>query len=125
LSGTGDQIIVGQNGAGVLNQGGGNLNLTGAGATIDIAANSTSFGQYLMSGGSLEAPSLNVGDGGSGQFVQSGGSVTLGTSLVPGNLVIGNQANAIGSFYSIGGAGNPSLTVYGNAIVGKMPTAAC
>lgn len=118
FGGSGQQILVGNAGSGVLSQGGGDLNLTGAGASIDIAAQANSFGQYNVSGGTMEAPSLTVGDAGVGQLNHTGGTITVGTSTASGNLVVGNQTGSTGTV-SIGGAGNPNLIVWGNATIGN------
>jgi hypothetical protein len=110
---TGQSIIVGNNGNGVLNQAGGDLNLSGSGVNLEIAANTGSFGQVNLSGGTLETGSLNVGDAGEGQFNMSGGSAT-----VNGNLVAGNQTGSSGNIV-VGGAGAPSLTVTGDFTIGN------
>jgi hypothetical protein len=107
---TGQSIVVGKGGSGVFTQGGGDLNLAASSVGLDIAQNAGSLGQYNMNGGTLETLSLNVGDGGQGQFNQSGGSAT-----VNGNLIAGNQTGSAGTV-SIGAG---SVTVTGDATIGN------
>jgi hypothetical protein len=76
------------------------------------AANS--LGTYTLAGGTLQAPSVMVGDGGNGRFTQSGGVVTLEQ---PGATALG-----IGSAWSSSGryelSGDATLEVRGNITIG-------
>jgi len=138
-SGTGQQIIVGENGSGTVNQGGGNLNLSGKSVSLTLGANANSSGVYNLNGGSLETQALNVGDAGFGQFNQSGGAAAVsgaltignqgtgigqlnlsgGTTTVTGNLLVANDAGSEGVVsLNANGANTPNLTVEGNAVIG-------
>ena len=90
--GAGQSLIVGASGHGTFAQGGGDLNLAGAGVPLEIAQNAGSSGFYNLYGtGTLETSGgLKVGDGGSGKFDLSG----TASATVNGDLVAGSQGGA-------------------------------
>ena len=117
LANANQQLIVGNAGTGLVNQSSGDVSLSGAGSSVVVGAQNASYGQYNLFGGALEAQGLTVGDRGFGQFYNTGGAVTIGSSTIAGNLVVSNQAGSGGSVLLVGGAGS-SLTVWGNATIG-------
>lgn len=111
---SGSELIIGDQGTGLFEQGGGDLNLAAQGVTLDIGAKLGSSGAYYLAGGTLE-DDLIVGDAGGGAFTNTGG-----THTVSGNLVIGNQSTGVGT-YTLGGTGNLTLSDAGaDIILGNM-----
>jgi hypothetical protein len=80
-------VYVGHTGSGTFIQSGGLHTITSYGGTLPgsmaVGYASTSFGRYDISGGTLSTNSaIYVGMAGTGTFIQSGGLVNVGTSMV-------------------------------------------
>ncbi len=73
---------MGSLGTGIVNQSGGTVALTTAGWNLELGEVGGSYGYYNMSGGSLFANEMEVGNNGYGYYNQSGGSVTIGTWML-------------------------------------------
>ncbi len=101
---------VGSLGKGTFVQKGGTNSVTGNGLNVGTAATAT--GTYELNKGLLSANKETIGDAGKGAVKQ-----TDGFNDLTGNLVIGNAANATGS-YRIEGAGK--LDVGGNMTLGAQ-----
>jgi hypothetical protein len=122
---------IGYSGAGELIQTGGTNSVAGgaSSATLRIGANPGSAGIYVLSGGALyvDGPTTgsdigleDVGSGGTGSFVQTGGCNQIGTAMpgAPGygvypqldTLVLGYEAKSRGT-YTLGGG---TLAVFNN-----------
>jgi hypothetical protein len=99
--------MIGHNGAGLLNQSGGTNTVNGPSGLL-IGFNPIGNGTYLLSGaGALSVETYEyVGYQGTGTFVQSGGTSTIGN-----DLDVGSRAGALGN-YTL--SGTASLTVSGN-----------
>jgi hypothetical protein len=116
LNGTGSLTIsgnsyVGYYGNGTFTQNAGSLTVSGN-QYIGLSA----IGTFTQGGGSLTVSgSEYVSIGGSGTFTQSGGVHTVGSTLSPQNLSIGNSSNGTGNYL----LSNGSLTVTGVEYVGN------
>ena len=110
--------IVGNSGAGVFNQSGGTNDIGhGTPANLILGLNAGSTGTYTLNGsGSVTVEAggqVTIGAGGTGIFNQAGG-----THSVAGNLVIGDQAGATGTYnLSLG-----SLSAGSQEIIGVQGT---
>ncbi len=119
------------------------FNQTGGTATftdLALGAASGSSSTYNLSGGSAEiSGNLDVGDGGSGSFTQSGGvldptdqiigdsgagSYTLsgGTDVVTSNLILGNQTTGSGTYTLSDSSGPALLQTGGSEYIGNSGT---
>ena len=112
---------VGNNNKAIFNQAGGTHTVADAldVGRADLFDNSGSNGAYNLSGGTLNANTTNVGNGGTGSFAQTGG--TFSTQL----LQVGYAPNAqnIGNgTYTLGGTGQLTtlITVIGAAAPGSF-----
>jgi MYXO-CTERM domain-containing protein len=104
---------IGQSGTGFFTQSGGTNAITG---NLDLANQPGSTGNYILTGttSALTVSGANagveyIGDAGLGDFLQSGGTNTVGSSLV-----IGNNVGSSGTYLLSGGL----LQVNGNSYVG-------
>jgi fibronectin-binding autotransporter adhesin len=109
---------VGVNGVATFNQTGGVNTINSTGTALELAANTGSTGNYLLSGGTLSVANANngpiaelIGANGNATFTQTGGYHTA-TSLVVA------YGNGTGSFNLSGG----QLIVTGNEDSGKVGT---
>jgi len=117
---SGDESV-GYSGNGTFNQSGGTNIISGGGGAnqLDLGENTGGTGTYILSGGgtlSIAGPTQifeNVGYEGSGSFIQTGGSNTIGTGD-SGSLQIGADSGAVGTYSLSGGL----LTVNGGVGVG-------
>jgi len=105
--------IVGNNGAGEINQSAGSNSVNpggsydGNGGNLILGQNSGSNGTYVLSGGALivyGTADEYIGSGGSGTFNQSGGTNTIDNG---GGVGIGYQSGATGT-YNLSGSGSLS-----------------
>ncbi len=94
---------IGNSGAGSFTQSGGSNTVIDS-MLLGLDVNSTGYGSYTMTGGTLQASdgamSIYVGYASSGEFTQSGGQVDLGG----GDLVVGEEPASDGS-YQLSGTG--------------------
>ena len=97
-------LIVGGEGIGKFNQGGGAISAT----SISVGFRTSGVGTYSLTAGTVSAQTEHVGDAGTGVFTQHAGSNSASLSLV-----LGCSANAIGTYNLDGG----SLTSSASAIV--------
>ena len=102
--------LLGVSGSGTFLQTGGSAAI-GAGSAVNsgglyVGFNAGSSGSYTLSGGTLIAatngPAFNVsesiGESGTGNFTQSGGTHTVGTPALKQTLFIGDQPTALGTY---------------------------
>ena len=78
FTGSGQTLTVGDAGAGVFKQGGGDLNLASQGVTLTIGNQAGSQGAFTVTGGTLEAAAVNVGVAGKGSFGVANVTATVG-----------------------------------------------
>jgi hypothetical protein len=97
---------VGLSGHGSFSQTGGAHAVT---TELYLGLNAGSSGSYALSGGTLTAPTIAVGNSGVGSFTQSGGSNTSNS------LIVGDLAGATGSYNQSGGTNTPSALTISNA----------
>jgi T5SS/PEP-CTERM-associated repeat protein len=118
FNGTSQQLIVGDSGIGIFNEGSAtnhtDLNLQTSGTTLDIGRSSGGSGTFNLAKGSSLEDDMIVGDAGNGIFNNNAGSNTVGTVSVAANLILGNQSTGIGTYNNTGGAN----TINGELIVG-------
>ncbi len=101
---TAANFFVGASGTGTMNQSGGTFTV-GGGATASLSLGATGGnGTYNLSGGSIVTPFLQPGNGGTGAFIQTGGTVNAT------QLNISTMAGSSGS-YSLSGLGSVTLGV--------------
>ena len=77
----------------------------------------TGRGTYILSGGSLSTPAEFIGDAGTGEFIQTGGTHTvLPPYLYPGSekLILGTQSTGSGTYTLSGGCLSTAVEVIGN-----------
>lgn len=104
-------LVVGKAAPGQMTQNGATVTVSSVPlSSMILGQDSTGQGTYFMQVGTLTAPSLVVGDSGSGVFNQSGGSVSVST------LTLANNFGSSGSYLMSGLTG--SLAVSGDEIVG-------
>ena len=77
FTGSRQNLVIGGAGAGAFNQGGGDLNLYGEGVTLTIGSQAGSNGAYTMTGGTLEAANVYVGNAGMGRLSVDDGTATV------------------------------------------------
>jgi fibronectin-binding autotransporter adhesin len=87
-------------GTGSFTQAGG-ANTISNGGTLTLGQFSGSYGFYSLTGGSLTAPTLIVGDSGSAAFTQSGGTNAGGANA---NLYLGYISGGSGAYNLSGGS---------------------
>jgi len=105
---------VGDAGTGTFTQKGTSANtVSGAGAKLDIGAQSGGSGSYLLQAGTLKAPVEVVGDAGKGAFTQSGGTNSI--SGTGARLDIGAQTGSIGSYILQAGKLTTPVEIVGDA----------
>ena len=111
-----ERVNVGVHGEGSLIQNGGNVNVSkgdkGAAATgvVSVGTERDGRGNFVMTGGSITADTLTVGDAGRGSFAQSGGSLNVT------NLHVGSQLTSVG--YASFAGGQVTLDSAGRVVVG-------
>jgi hypothetical protein len=103
-------LVVGYDGHGVFDQGGGGVVLNG-GWPVYVGERSGSHGTYDLSGGTLEVTDEHIGRYGTGGFTHSSGTHTIHNALY-----IGDQAGAVGT-YQLSSAGQ--LDVLSMETVGR------
>jgi hypothetical protein len=105
---------------GTFTQSGGSVSFSGSDSnnnSLSIGDQAGSQGVYSLISGSVNVPSdESVGNGGSGTFVQSGGTNTVGS-----NIVIGHESGGSGT-YTLNGVGSV-VSVTGNVLVGGNSSA--
>jgi hypothetical protein len=108
VSGTDQTFYVGKQGAGTVTQEG---NAAVSVPTLDVGFNSTASGSYSLSGTATLSVGQNeiIGDGGTGAFTQTGGTNTIG-----GSLIISNSASGGGGSVTVNGG---TMQITGNAYV--------
>jgi len=123
FTGSGQNLVVGDAGTGFFNEGSAthttNLNLQTRGTTLDIGRSLGGNGTFNLAPGSTLEDDMIVGDAGTGTFNNTGGTNTVGTTLVPANLILGNQATGVGTYNNNDGGNN---IVNGNLTVGAAGT---
>ncbi len=109
LTASGQTVAIGNGGIGTFNQGGGDVDLTAAGAFLTLGIGAAGNGTYNLAGGTLESTNPIIGDAGVGVFNQNNG-----THSVTGDLTLGNQAGSSGAYALSGG----TLGTAGRELVG-------
>lgn len=110
----GNEEYIGGYGKGYFNQGGGTHELN---AAMYIGTSSGGYGLYTMTGGILQAGSgggaIVLGEYGKGEFLQSGGAVTID------NLTLARQSGSTGNYYLSGDPATSTLTSNGVTVGGE------
>lgn len=119
LAKTGYEVKIGTDGTGHFKQSGGSFQFSGA---LYLGDQATGHGIYTMTGGEIVAGLTGVGGivlgewGGTGDFLQSGGKVTIA------DLTLARQARATGNYTLSGDPSLVTLTVNGPTVVGELGT---
>ena len=122
LNGAAQNVFVGASASGVLTlQGGSQLNISGANLTLGGIQNSSGI-TVLNDTSSLTADNEIIGDAGSGQLGQSGGTNTVfaGTGFLgaSGQVTLGNQITGNGTYNLAGGTLSAATVLVGSAGTG-------
>jgi len=101
-----NRLLIGVVGKGAVNQSGGAMNVLDPLSGLSLGASPGADGAYNLSGSAVltVAGQCIVGDSGIGAFVHTGGRlVVTPVNSIPGQLVIGSSAGAVGTYSLSGG----------------------